>query len=51
MAVINPHQETHPTNQNPPSNDNSPGHPANQQSMDSHLKCNSWLWKTSAGVR
>ena len=32
MAVINPHQETHPSNNpSPPSNDNSPGHPANQQ--------------------
>ena len=28
MAVINPHQETHPSNNpSPPSNDNSPGHP------------------------
>ena len=32
MAVINPHQETHPSNNpSPPSNDNSPGHPGNQQ--------------------
>ena len=30
MAVINPHQETHPSNNpSPPSNDNSPGHPSN----------------------